>query len=104
METTLGRECEDIVSVFITDEEITDIKRHGNGHINDTYLVETDENKFILQKINTGIFKNPEQLMDNISRITEHLKKKIRDLGGDEERETLTVIKTDDGDLFYTDE
>ena len=104
METTLGRECEDIVSVFITDEEITDIKRHGNGHINDTYLVETDENKFILQKINTGIFKNPEQLMDNISRITEHLKKKIRDLGGDEERETLTVVKTADGELFYTDE
>ncbi len=42
--------------------------------------------------------------MDNISRITEHLKKKIRDLGGDEERQTLTVIKTKEGDLFYTDE
>ena len=36
----------------------TNINNYGNGHINDTYLNETDPG-FILQRINYDIFKNP---------------------------------------------
>ncbi len=73
---------------------------YGNGHINDTYLI--SPNQYILQRINTNIFKDPEGLMDNVYKVTEHLKDVIASEGGDPERETLTVIKTKDGKNLYT--
>lgn len=79
-----------------------DAKPYGNGHINDTYILA--DSKHILQKINTNIFKNPDELMQNILNVTEFLKKKIGSQGGDTERETLTVVKTTDGKLYYEDE
>lgn len=50
------------------------IQNYGNGHINDTYCTETP--KFILQRINTNIFKNPDELMQNIDNVTAFLRKK----------------------------
>lgn len=79
-----------------------DAKPYGNGHINDTYILA--DSKHILQKINTNIFKNPDELMQNILNVTEFLKRKIGAQGGDTERETLTVVKTTDGKLYYEDE
>lgn len=79
-----------------------DAKPYGNGHINDTYILA--DSKYILQKINTNIFKNPDELMQNILNVTEFLKKKIEAQGGDTERETLTVVKTTDGKLYYEDD
>lgn len=76
----------------------TSIKEYGNGHINDTYLCES---RYILQRINVNVFKNPEQVMENIYRVTEHIGKKIKAAGGNPERETLTVIPTKDGKYFY---
>lgn len=73
---------------------------YGNGHINDTYLVESNP-KYILQKINSNVFKNPPQVMDNIEKVTNHLRKKIADEGGDPDRETMLVINTKDGKNFY---
>ena len=78
---------------------VTDIEPYGNGHINDTYLI--TEHKYILQRINTSIFKNPDELMDNIENVTSFLKKKIIAACGDPERETLTVIPTKDGKNYY---
>ena len=71
------------------------IENYGNGHINDTYCTETP--KYILQRINTSIFKNPDELMENIDNVTAFLKEKIIKNGGNPNRETLTVIKTADG-------
>ncbi len=74
---------------------------YGNGHINETYLVETDP-RCILQRINTSIFHKPDEVMANIDAVTKHLRKKIIAAGGDPTRETLTVIPTVDGKPFYT--
>lgn len=74
-------------------------KIYGNGHINDTYCV--DGPKYILQRINTRIFTNPDELMENIDNVTAFLRKKIEAEGGDPDRETLTVIKTKDGGNYY---
>ena len=81
----------------------TTVMPYGNGHINDTYIAELGE-KYILQKINTGIFTDPDGLMDNIYAVTEHLRKKIAAAGGNPDRETLTVIETKDGKRYYRDE
>ncbi len=75
------------------------IKEYGNGHINDTYC--TEKPKYILQRINSEVFKNPDELMSNIENVTNHLKKKIISSGGDPERETLSVIKTTEGKNYY---
>lgn len=89
---------------FILDQFVSDcrIAPYGDGHINDTYL--TSSKQFILQKINTNIFKDYEKLMENIEGVTSFLKEKIIAAGGDPERETLTVIKTKDGKNFYKTE
>ncbi len=75
------------------------IENYGNGHINDTYLTETKN--YILQRINTAIFKNPHELMENIENVTSFLREKIIAGGGDPDRETLTVVKTSDGENYY---
>ena len=75
------------------------IENYGNGHINDTYL--TSSKKLILQRINTNVFKNPHDLMDNIDKVTSFLREKIKIAGGDPDRETLTVIKTSDNKNYY---
>ena len=59
---------------------------YGNGHINDTYCV--DGPQYILQRINTSIFRNPDELMENIQNVTAFLREKIVAAGGDPDRET----------------
>lgn len=78
----------------------TTIEGYGNGHINDTYLCEAAP-RVILQRVNIKVFKNPDEVMQNIFNITEHLKKKITNAGGNPDRETLNVIRTRDGQNFY---
>jgi Ser/Thr protein kinase RdoA (MazF antagonist) len=94
-------ECEKILSNFKIEGEPTSIVPYGEGHINDTYLVTTTAKKYILQRINNQIFKSPENIMKNIAAVTSHLREQIIARGGDPERETLNIIKTNDGENFY---
>ena len=75
------------------------IDPYGNGHINDTFCV--DGPKYILQRINTSIFTDPDALMENIENVTAFLREKIVAAGGNPDRETLTVIRTRDGQKYY---
>ena len=68
---------------------------YGNGHINDTYVCEMP--RYIIQRINTRIFKDPDALMDNIVRVTAFLREKLAAAGEDPARGTLTVIPTRGG-------
>ena len=77
---------------------------YGDGHINDTFITCTTSPKYILQRINHQIFKNPDQVMQNIVKVTEFLKKKIAERGGDVKRETLNVIYTKDGASYVKTE
>lgn len=73
----------------------------GEGLINDTYIVRTKGNApdYILQRKNGNIFKDIPAMMQNIWKVTTHLKSKVED----PMREALTVIKTRDGELCYRD-
>ena len=73
---------------------------YGDGHINDTYVADSRP-RYILQRINTSIFTNPQKLMENIDSVTSHLRRIITANGGNPDRETLTVIRTTDNNLFY---
>jgi hypothetical protein len=104
-------EISNIISIpmfFNIDGTIIDVRRFGAGHINDSF-VSTVQNesgtvRYFHQKINTNVFHKPAEVMDNISRVTNHLKKKIIAAGGDPFRETMTIIPTKNGALLHMDE
>lgn len=66
----------ELLKNFKIEGELKEISYYGEGHINVTMLVVTSMKKYILQKINTTVFKSPENVMDNILAVTEHLNKK----------------------------
>ncbi len=74
-------------------------ERYGCGHINVTYLLVTDTgHRYILQKINSHIFKDVQGLMGNIQAVTSYLHSRVSD-----PRETMTVIPTLEGGSYYFD-
>ncbi len=93
---------DEALKVFLS-SPIKSCEKYGNGHINGTYLVVADK-RYILQRINDSIFKDPVRLMENITKVTEHLKEKARVNGQDTERATLNIVKTKDGSSLYRDE
>lgn len=96
----------DVLGSYNFPGNIVSCEEFGNGYINGTFRVTCDvEGKrehFTVQKINHEVFKKPEELMENIFRVTSFLAEKIRAAGGDEKRETLNIVKTADGKLLYT--
>ena len=100
---------EKIISAFNFDGERIYMEFHGYGHINDTYAVyfkheSAHPTRYILQRINHLIFKNPARMMDNISDVTDHVVQKISALGQNPHRRTLRIVKTADGGNFHLDE
>ena len=97
----------DILGRFSFSGEFVDCKPFGDGHINNTFIAtyndKGEERKYVLQKINTNVFKYVDRLMENIFSVTSYLQKEIRKTGGDEQRETLGFLKTVDGRQYYKD-
>lgn len=80
----------------------TSVIPYGNGHINDTFLVEC-EKRYILQKMNTNVFPRPVELMDNIIGVTTHIRNVLLKKGKDAERGTLSVLPTLVGEMYFVD-
>lgn len=74
------------------------------GNINSTYRVEAKDENYILQKINKSVFTKPEEIMQNIRRVSRFLEKKVLLEGGDPKREVLHPIDTLDGTKFLIDD
>lgn len=101
------RQIQEAVQAFLLPGVVSECCRYGNGHINDTFCLtmdtEKDRQRFILQRINTHVFQDPKGLMQNISGVTQFLRREILAKGGDPDRETLTLILTKNGDCCYCD-
>ncbi|MCD7776083.1 MAG: aminoglycoside phosphotransferase family protein [Firmicutes bacterium] len=93
-----------IAGSFLTGEDILSSEPYGSGHINDTYRIVAGSGEYILQRINTNVFKDPDALSANINAVTEWIYHKVILEGGDTERETLRMLPTTDGRLYYMDE
>lgn len=88
----------DIVKHFLTSDSEMKISECKNGHINSTYFIELDGEKYVLQRINTGIFADYDGLMKNIVAVTGFLRDKYRREGyADYMRRTLNCLYTSDG-------
>lgn len=79
-----------------------------DGHINNTYTFAfRDENgklnKYLVQELNTYVFKQPEALMENVMGVTKYMREYVLANGGDIDRECLYVIPAKDGKPYYID-
>ena len=103
----ISNKVHEAIDGFKLPGELRECIRYGSGHINDTYRLtyETPQGtkRYILQRMSTSIFKKPLELMENVSGVTAWLRKKIIENGGDPERETLTLVKSNDGLPYFVD-
>lgn len=94
-----------IISEFSIDGNLISCERYGEGHINETYLATVNCNgqiiNYILQKINSKLFKNVPALMNNIKLVTEFNRQRIAQKGGNPDRESLSLVYTKDNNTFY---
>ena len=104
MDQTAIRE---IANKFCIRGEYQDFKQNTAGLINKTFIVRSKEGDkvyhYVLQTVNTAVFTHPKELIRNISSVTDFLREKIKQSGGDASRETLCLIPTHDGELYYID-
>lgn len=69
----------EILDQFNLSEEDFDINPLGNGLINTTWRIRNDDEDYVLQEINVDIFKHPEYIAQNVSRIAVYLNEKFPD-------------------------
>ena len=70
-----------VAKQFKPESNVLDIQEYGNGNVNDTFLVTLDspqEKYFVLQRINTHVFRRPELVMLNIRTFTEHVHERLK--------------------------
>jgi len=105
--TDLCSKIQEAISAFKLQGRPISCDRYGNGHINDTFLLCVQspavKRRYILQRINHSIFKNPVELIENIRGVTSYLHQKISQLGQDPYRETLNLVETLDGQYLFKD-
>ena len=76
------------------------------GHINETYSATYDQGglkvRYIHQKINQTVFKDTVRLMENVTRVTSHIRHKLEEQkANDITRRCLTIVPTRKGESFY---
>ena len=91
-----------VVAQFDVRGRMLDARAWGSGHIHDTFRVVLEHGgpprPYILQRMNTRVFPDADRLMENICRVTAHLRARLARMPGrDPDRETLTVVPTRGG-------
>ncbi|MCX6334211.1 MAG: aminoglycoside phosphotransferase family protein [Bacteroidia bacterium] len=96
-----------IFDCFVTEGTYLNGESFGSGHIHETFLIRTfqpDNDNYILQKINSTVFRNIPELQENLERVTVHLQKKIAAIpGSDIKRECLQLIFARNGKSWHID-
>lgn len=97
---------EAIARAFSIPCPILEVRKMGEGFINDTLLVVTPEGfcNYILQRKNRNVFPEVPEMMENIRKVTAWLREATVADGGDPGREVLTQIPLRGSDrLYYVD-
>ena len=100
------KELQHISKQFQIYGEILHAETFKIGHINETYSATYDQGgtrvRYIHQKVNKHVFKNPPELMKNLMRVTTHIRKKLEaQTAEDITRRSIIVIPTRDGHSHY---
>lgn len=98
----------DIASRFCTSTTIASLSPLGNGRINDTYLVRLAEpsSSFVLQRINSAVFPQPEAVMRNLAIFAQHATEQLPHLklSADRRWKIPAVLSADGERPFVYDE
>ncbi len=98
----------EIIDQFQIKGPVSSIEPFGGGHINDTYFVKCQNSggpDYLLQKVNTYVFRDIVGLMSNISIVTSHLRQKLLDRKiPDIASRSLQLFKVKDDSLYFEDE
>ena len=104
MSSTIEYNLKEVSANFNIVGDFVNAAPYGSGHINDTFAAVFSQGgtnvRYILQRINHNVFKNPTALMDNIDRVTSHLHGKLSN-SGEASRRALSLIKSRDGLSYY---
>lgn len=106
MADLFDKETTEILSQWEWGGHIAGVLPYGEGHINATKCVYVQSPdgasvRYILQRINTDTFRDPDGLMENICGVTEYLRKILAEQGGDPDRGTMRVRPTRAGTTYY---
>jgi Ser/Thr protein kinase RdoA (MazF antagonist) len=97
-----------VADQFKPQGEVIAVEEYGNGNVNDTFLVTLDskeEKHFILQRINTQVFRRPELVMLNMRTFSEHVRQRLQGavLSPGRRWEVVRVLLTEDGEDHWID-
>jgi len=98
---------EKIIPRFLYKGIVSGYQPYGNGRTNFTYAVNVENapvKRYILQRINGQVYKDPVPVMKNIEKVAAYLAGKVSSSGGDARRECLTLIPASDGLLYHRDD
>ena len=90
--------------------QISDIQAFGSGNINDTFLVSLKKNKtevfpsFILQRINTHVFRSPKLVIQNMRIYSDHLRDRLQKSPLDRAWEVPQILPTQQGQDYWQTE
>ena len=96
---------EDICRQFGLEGDFKYFETLTNGHINSSYKVyfyrDGEMKDYCLQRINSYVFKNPVEVMENIANVTEYIREKIKATGVTAKRHVLHFQHSLDGKYYY---
>ena len=96
-----------IINRFAVTGNITAVSQLGSGHIHETFYLKTGSDNtddYVLQRINTHVFRNPGAVMHNIRIVTDHIRNKLEISGEtDVKRRVLQPVVTVNGELMVND-
>ncbi len=97
-----------VLSAFPLEGTLLGAVRYGQGHINDTFAAwyraaDGRPRRWLLQRVNTRVFRDPDGLMANIEAVTSYIAGRFRAAGLDPERRTLQVVRTRAGGPLHRD-
>ncbi len=99
---------EDVCRSFRIEGELIDCETIKTGNINNTYKVLFrrfgEDEAYIIQRINTYVFRKPEQIMSNISKITRHMREEMISAGENPHNKVLHYLHTEDMKYCIYDE
>ncbi|MDR1470593.1 MAG: aminoglycoside phosphotransferase family protein [Spirochaetaceae bacterium] len=97
-----------IIGQFSIHGEFEDVVPYGQGHINDTYRSRWNQAgttvRYLHQRINHAVFTRPDEVMENILRVTRHIADKLAAAGtAGWSRRVLTVVPSREGKPWVRD-
>ncbi len=105
---TKGHDLKAVAARFQIQGDFLDAAPYGTGHINDTYAVRFDQGgaliRYIIQRVNHKVFKDIPSLMENVDRVTCHIRARLEAEGVEGiSRRVMTLIPPRAGGNHYRD-